>query len=61
MHQVGSSPEDLVLDAYRLAHWYKQTPETFLEMSISTIALHRRRTAQLTQLMAREREQDQDA
>ena len=58
MHQAGSSPDDLVLDSYRLSREYKQTPETFLEMPLSTIAVHRRRTAQLMELMAKEREQD---
>lgn len=53
------SPEDLVLDCYRLARWYHQNPETFLAMPLSDVALHRHRTAQLVRL-ARKEAEDED-
>jgi hypothetical protein len=49
-----------VIDCYRLANWYKQNPETFLAMPLETVAMHRRRTAQLWEIMAREKRDAED-
>jgi hypothetical protein len=43
-----------VIDCYRLAHWYKQSPDVFLAMKMSDVALHVQRTAQLWKIMAQE-------
>ena len=52
---VGSSEDELVIDCYRLANWYKQSPEVFLTIPLSTIRTHIERTAQLQGIMERER------
>jgi len=43
---VGDEDE-MILDCYRLARWYHVSPDVFLAMSVSEVALHLRRTAQL--------------
>ena len=55
MLPAGSSVDEIVLEAYRLADWYKQNPEVFLNMPMGDVYLHRYRTYQLIQLQARER------
>lgn len=55
MLPAGSDIDDIVLEAYRLADWYKQNPEVFLNMPMSDIQLHRYRTYQLIQRQAQER------
>jgi hypothetical protein len=47
----------VIIDCYRLANWYKQHPDVFLSIPLSEVRLHIRRTAQLWQIMAREREE----
>ena len=42
---VGDEDE-IILDCYRLARWYHVSPEIFLNMTMSDIALHMHRTAQ---------------
>jgi hypothetical protein len=42
---VGDEDE-IVLDCYRLARWYHVSPDIFLSMTLSDVALHLRRTAQ---------------
>ncbi|MHC2400226.1 hypothetical protein ACVMGC_004770 [Bradyrhizobium barranii subsp. barranii] len=42
---VGSE-DDIILDCYRLARWYHVSPEIFLSMPLSDVALHLTRTAQ---------------
>jgi hypothetical protein len=42
---VGSE-DDIILDCYRLARWYHVSPEIFLSMPLSDVALHLARTAQ---------------
>jgi hypothetical protein len=39
--------ENIVLDCYWLARWFHQSPEHFLEMPISRVALHMSRTQQM--------------
>jgi hypothetical protein len=46
--------EDLVLDCYRLARWYRQNPEVFLAMPMSQVRLHMEHTLRLRRLMRRE-------
>jgi plasmid maintenance system antidote protein VapI len=36
-----------VLDCYRLARWYGQSPEVFLNMTFSEVRLHMQRSMQL--------------
>jgi hypothetical protein len=45
---------DLVLDAYRLAHFYGQNPDVFLAMPIPDMREHLRNTIRLRQVQARE-------
>jgi hypothetical protein len=42
---VGDEDE-IILDCYRLARWYRVSPEVFLSMPLSDVALHLHRTAQ---------------
>jgi len=39
--------DGMILDCYRLASYYHLDPRLFLEMSLSEVRLHLRRTAQL--------------
>jgi hypothetical protein len=52
------SDEALILDSYRLAKYYSVSPEVFLNMPISEVRLHLRRTCELADLMRREQESD---
>jgi hypothetical protein len=54
---VAGDPEDMILDCYRLAQFYHQHPQVFLEMEISEVKLHAARTAQLIE---RRRAQQED-
>jgi len=47
---VGSE-DDLILDAYRLARYYHQPPDYFLDMPLSVMRNHLKRTAELTRIM----------
>jgi hypothetical protein len=51
-------PQELVLDCYRLARWYHQSPEHFLAMPLEDVALHRERTAQVSRLMRAQAEEE---
>jgi hypothetical protein len=51
--------EDLVLDCYRLARWYHQSPEHFLGMPIDEVRMHMSRTLRLADLMRRSQQQQQ--
>ena len=42
---VGSEDE-VILDCYRLARWYHVSPEVFLDMPLSDVAMHLHRSAQ---------------
>jgi hypothetical protein len=42
---VGDEVE-IILDCYRLARWYHVSPDVFLSMPLSDVALHLHRTAQ---------------
>jgi len=48
---VGEHEDDVVLDCYRLARWYHQPPDLFLEMPLSKVRLHLVRTIQLAKIM----------
>jgi hypothetical protein len=52
--------ETLILDAYRLARFYHQSPDHFLAMTLSEIQLHLGRTIQLTRIMRAEASSDDD-
>jgi hypothetical protein len=41
----------LILNCYRLARWYGQNPEVFLQMTVNEVRLHLQRTEQLAVLM----------
>ena len=47
---VGSE-EELILDCYRLARWYHQSPDAFLEMPLSEVQVHMMRTLRLAKIM----------
>ena len=49
-----------MLDCYRLARWYRQSPELFLAMPISEMRLHLERTLQLARIMRLEASDDGD-
>jgi len=44
---VAADAEELILDCYRLAQYYHQHPNIFLEMTLEEVKLHGYRTAQL--------------
>jgi hypothetical protein len=54
------TPEDVILDCYRLAKFYSRNPKEFLEMPISQIGRHLSWTAKLVDLM-KPAEEDDDA
>lgn len=33
-------PDDLILDCYRLARWFHQNPDLYLEMPLSRVQMH---------------------
>jgi hypothetical protein len=43
--------ENIVLDCYWLARWFHQSPEHFLEMPISRVSIHMRRTQRMIERM----------
>jgi hypothetical protein len=46
---------DPVLDAYRLAHFYGQNPDTFLRMPLNELAMHMSQTIRLREVQRTER------
>jgi hypothetical protein len=42
--------EDLVLDSYRLAHYYHCDPRIFLDMPLSEMTAHMRHTIRVAEL-----------
>jgi hypothetical protein len=44
---ITTIDDSMILDCYRLAEHYHVDPRIFLEMSITEVGLHLRRTAQL--------------
>jgi len=48
---VDSDQDDIILDCYRLARWYHQSPEVFLAMPLSDVRLHLHRTIQLAKIL----------
>jgi hypothetical protein len=57
---LGGEDLDLVLDSYRLARWYRQSPEVFLAMPLSVVQTHLARTMQLARIMRAEAAADDD-
>jgi hypothetical protein len=55
-----SSDENLILDCYRLARFYHTSPDAFLSMPLGDVQLHLYRTIQLTRIMQREAEAQED-
>jgi hypothetical protein len=54
---VGTD-QDIILDCYRLARWYHQSPDHFLAMPLSDVRLHLLRTAELARIMQQEADSD---
>lgn len=52
--------DNVVLDSYRLARWYRQSPEVFLAMPLSEVRMHMERTAQLARILRAEGDRDED-
>jgi hypothetical protein len=48
---VVGGENDLVLDCYRLAHWYHVAPNHFLDMPLSEVRIHLIRTGELSRVM----------
>ena len=57
---VVASDENIVLDCYRLARFYHTSPDVFLNMPLGDVQLHLYRTIQLTRIMQREAERDEE-
>jgi hypothetical protein len=53
---VGAGADEIVLDCYRLARWYYQAPDVFLNMPLTEVQMHLRRTIELAKIMRRESE-----
>jgi hypothetical protein len=53
---VGAGADEIVLDCYRLARWYYQAPDVFLNMPLGEVQMHLRRTIELAKIMRREAE-----
>ncbi len=51
---------DLVLDCYRLARWYHQSPDIFLNMPLDDVRMHLIRTIELAEIMRRQQSADDD-
>jgi hypothetical protein len=51
---------DLVLDCYRLARWYHQSPDVFLNMPLDEVRTHLIRTIELADIMRRQQSAGDD-
>jgi len=58
--RLKGDEEDLVLDCYRLARWYHQSPEAFLSMPIDEMRIHWHRTLRMRELMQRANQRADD-
>lgn len=45
---------NLILDCYRLARFYHQSPEVFLDMPLTEVRMHLDRTIELSRIMRQE-------
>jgi hypothetical protein len=52
---------DLVLDCYRLARWYHQSPDVFLNMPLDDVRMHLNHTLRLAELMRQKSTDEDDA
>ena len=50
----------IVLDAYRLARFYRQNPAVFLDMPLSEVQIHMVRTIKLARIMRAESARDDE-
>jgi len=48
--------KDLILDCYRLAREYHQSPEVFLNMPLDEVQLHLSRTIELAEIRRRQQQ-----
>ena len=46
--------DSMILDCYRLAHYYHIDPRIFLDMTLSEVRMHLQRTAQMENLRRQE-------
>jgi len=51
---VIGEDDNIVLDSYRLARFYRQSPDVFLSMPLSEVRVHMERTIQLSRLLRSE-------
>jgi hypothetical protein len=49
-----------VLDCYRLARWYHQPPDIFLNMPLDEVRIHLERTIELAEIMRRQKSASDD-
>ena len=59
--RLKGEEEDLVLDCYRLARWYHQSPEVFLDLPLDEVRVHMSRTLRLADLMRRSQGQSTES
>ena len=52
--------QEIILDCYRLARWYHQPPDHFLNMPLSDVRLHLIRTIELAKIMRSEAQDSDD-
>jgi hypothetical protein len=57
---VSGDPDELILNCYRLADRFHQSPEVFLEMPLSRIDMHVQYTVKLTRLQRAAQQSDDD-
>jgi hypothetical protein len=57
---VGVGDQEIILDCYRLARWYHQAPDVFLNMPLSQVQLHLIRTIELAKIMRAEAQESDD-
>jgi hypothetical protein len=55
---VVGNEDELVLDCYRLARWFHQPPDYFLNMPLSDVRTHLLHTIKLVKIMRAEAEAD---
>lgn len=51
---------NIILDCYRLARFYHQSPDVFLAMPLTDVRLHLIRTIELSRIMRQEAGSDDD-
>lgn len=51
-------PEELIINCYRLAHYYHQRPDVFTEMPLSQVNTHIKYTVRLIEMQNEARGED---